>query len=303
MIRRAAPRRGFTLVEILVVIGIIAILVSIVSVVAIRVIDKARVASAKAEIAQISNAVGAFKAKMNVSYIPSGGGGPNGTFRLRAQYYDAPTGAQVGTSSPEAIYLKSLFPALPPNGTGFSTGITAAQEADLDANQTLVFFLTGGSDLTNFSGFSTNRQNPFETTASSRIGPFVEFSANKYVKGISVNGAAGASSLIDPWGSPYAYFASYPGRSPQTNVQNNYEKNERFTFNGTTVQPYEFGGKYLNLRGFQLISAGENGKDDTDPKGFGAGGVWAPGTGEYTEGGRGADDVSNFNEGTLVTKN
>ncbi len=306
MIRRAAPRRGFTLVEILVVIGIIAILVSLISVVAVRVQRSAKRTAAAAEIAQISNAIGAYKAKMNVGYIPSGGSAPGtGYFRLRAQYYDAPTGAQVSTSSPEAIYLKSLFPALPTTTTppGFSTG---AVDADLDANQTLLFFLTGGSDLTDFGGFSTNRQQPFEKLATNRIGPFITFDAKKYKQNMGSPGAAtGASSLLDPWGSPYAYFTFYPGRVPFTpGLQNSYEPNEKLTFNGTSVQAFSFGGKALNLRGFQLISAGENGTDEvTAPHGFGAGGIWTPGQGDYAEEKNGADDVSNFNEGPLVSKN
>ncbi|MBN9520624.1 type II secretion system protein [bacterium] len=306
MIRRAAPRRGFTMVELLVVVGVIAILASLITVAALRVQKVAKRTRASAEIAQISAAVSTFKAKMNVDFIPSGGGGPNGTFQLKKVY---------AGNEPEAKYLKRLFPQMkgctgdPNENTGLPDGF------NLDGNQTLVLFLTGG-DVTKFTGFSTNRQQPFTPTATdgeNRLGPFLEFSSNNYVLGSNLPGVAGAQSLsylVDPWGSPYAYFAFNP-------LNNMYDAGQSFAFNGTTVRAYRerldptrptLTPKGLQPKGFQLISAGENGKDDEDPRGFGPGGKldttgeWTPGVGAYADGGAGFDDLSNFHEGQLGVK-
>ena len=318
--RSAAPRRGVTMIELLVVIAVIAVLASLLVVGISRVNVTARKAAATAEIAQISNAIGAFKAKMNVGFIPSGGvvdakTNPNGLFRLRSQY----TGNEF-----EAIYLKQLFPQLP-GCTGVKGETTGLPDVDLDGNQTLVFFLTGGSNVTSsatpFQGFSTNRVAPFTPAGvgsdESRIGPFLEFDAKKYATGLASTGAnPDAASLVDAWGSPYAYFAFNP-------LLNKYDLNQSFTFNGSTVQPYVVGNKVLNAKGFQIISAGDNGKDDqvilepaipatpTSPAvpavllaGFGPGGLnWTPGQKNYAEGRSGADDVSNFNSGVLINPN
>jgi hypothetical protein len=292
------------MVELLVVIAIIAILVGLLTSAVIKVKAVAKRTTAAAEIGQIANAIGTYKAKMNVPYIPSGGSGTGGTFMLKSTY--------AGTE-PEAIYLKQLFPQLP-GCTGAGSGITGLPDGVLlDANQTLVFFLTGG-DLTGFQGFSTNRTAPFSAPVANenRIGPFLDFSASKYVTGLSATGSAGKSSLVDPWGSPYAYFTFYPGRAPVTQtVQNSYDPAESFSFNGTTVQAYsDASGKAFKPQSFQIISAGDNGKDDHSTAGtfgFGPGGKlnvgWTPQQGQYAEGNAGADDLSNFNGGPLIIQN
>lgn len=313
MIRRAAPRRGFTLVEILVVIGIIAILASLITVVAIKGLSSAKRTQASADIAQISSAIGTFKAKMNAGYIPAGGWGPKGGFRLCTSYLDA---SNNPLPWPEVVYLKQLFPqmvladnGLRIGGAKVANGVAAAQPGDvplleLDANQTLVLFLTGGPP-TNFQGFSTNRAQPFETTATNRLGPFLDFPATRYATGTTAvslfhasdraeTNANGAASLMDPWGGPFAYFT-------HNTTTNNYMTNP-FVYRGTTVNPYVQGGRPLNQKSFQIVSAGENGPDDTAPFGFGSGGNWVPGAGDYTEGGPGFDDVANFHEGQLGAK-
>ncbi len=325
MSRRTAPRGGFTMIELLVVIAIIAILVSLLSVVVIRVRAKAKGAAAAAEMAQITNAVGAFKAKMNVGFIPAGGGGPNGGFRLCSSYLDA-------TNNPlpwaEVIYLKQVFPGMNLGDNGLriggafvSNGIGAAPAGsipgvELDPNQTLVLFLTGGT-ATDLQGFSTNRAQPFTATPAGssepRIGPFLDFPASKYASTAaavtalhaSANASPLGASLLDPWGSPYAYFAFNPGANGYMGTG--------FTFRGVTVAPYvDSNNRPLNQKSFQLISAGENGQDDPNgPYGFGPGGFnnvtkqskWTPQANEYAEGQAGADDLSNFNNGPLIIQN
>jgi type II secretory pathway pseudopilin PulG len=312
------------MIELLVVIAIIAILVSITAVVVVKVKAKAKSASASAEIAQIANAIGAFKAKTNVAYIPSGSppwtdssGNTKTTFRLCSTYLD---NSNNPLPWPEVVYLKQVFPAMRLDDNGLRVGGAPVANSvatppagsipmiELDNNQTLVFFLTGGPP-TLYQGFSTNRQQPFETTATNRIGPFLAFPANKYATGAaavtalhaSANASTvdlGAASLVDPWGSPYAYFAFSPNVSPPGYM------GTAFTFRGTSAMPYyqtDATGRrlYLNQRGFQIVSAGENGQEDVAPYGFGGGGAWVPGVGDYAESGPGFDDVSNFHEGKL----
>ncbi len=301
--RTATPRGGFTMIELLVVILIIAILASLLTVAITRVQAAAKRAAAAAEMAQISNGIGAFKAKMNVGYVPSGGGGANGAFRLCSTYVDG-TGAAL--QWPEVIMLKQIFPAMSladnglrvggtPVGNGVVTPTGGIPMIELDANQTMVFFLTGGKFL-DYQGFSSNRQQPFEATATTRTGPFLDFQSNKYAL---AGTPAVLASLLDPWGSPYAYF-SFNG------AVNGYNLAQTYTFNGTTVQPYvDDKNRPLNPKGFQLISAGENGGDDSAPKGFGRGGnTWVPQQGEYAEGAAGADDLGSFNGNSpLIIRN
>jgi len=317
MTRHAAPRRGFTLIELLVVILIIAILVSLTVVVIGKVRVRAKVAATAADMAQIASAIGTYKSKMNVQYIPSCGGGTNGTFRLRRQY---------AGNEPEAVYLKSVWPQLP-GCTGIATEFTGiTRDSDLDANQTLVFFLTGG-DQTNFQGFSTNRTNPFTTPSAgsteSRIGPFLTFPDNRYLPGSNVPGADKTRpALLDLFGAPYAYFAfnpmvntyKFPVHDTKSNTYS-YTGDQGYVFNGTTVTPYIVNSKYLEPKGFQIISAGDNGKDETSGShGFGAGGTLWLTSDQYDEGnfdqkafpnrGNGWDDLANFNGGSvLASKN
>lgn len=218
------------------------------------------------------------------------------------------------------MYLKQLFPqmnladnGLRVGGAFVANGVATAPAGsvpllELDPNQTLVFFLTGGPP-TSFQGFSNNRALPFTPAASgneNRLGPFLDFPSTRYASGTDAvallhasdradTTVLGAASLMDPWGSPYAYFAFSPGANGYMGTP--------FVFRGTTVSYYrDASGKAMNQKGFQLISAGENGPDDAPPYGFGSGGSWVSGTGEYADSGAGFDDVSNFHEGQLGVK-
>ena len=295
MIRRhnASSRLAFTLIELLVVIAIIGLLVGLLLPAVQSARDSAIRTKASAEIAQIGNAIGAFKSKFPVQYIPNSGSGPGSTFVLKQKY--------VGTE-PECIYLKQLFPQM---NTGIgpaapTNGLPAAlNNATLDPNQTLVFFLMGVENL----GFSNNKAAPLTPTlqpSETRIGPFLDLPSGKFDS---------SGHVIDPWGTPYAYHTAVNGNDylhASVNLgTNSYSGNgPNGAYSTGSVSPYfNLIGpntvRYINQSSFQIISAGKN-------QTFGPGGSnWTPGSGSYTNSSHsiGGDDLSNFNGGPLSNQN
>jgi hypothetical protein len=214
----------------------------------------ARVSDAQSEIAQLAMAIQSFKTKFNVVSIPD-------RFVLEADYTDP------GSDQPSADYLKVVFPSLDLKKTGLP-------ERKLDGNQTLVFFLTGGS-VTNHEGFSISKTQPFAAEPrDTRLGPFLELRRSQLDP---------EERFLDPWGTPYVYFAfdAWQGTYSRT-----------FLWKGWPIAPYRREGKYMNGKSFQIISAGPNHQ-------FGPGGDWLPGEGPWSADGPGGDDISNFNNGPL----
>lgn len=163
--------------------------------------------------------------------------------------------------------IRRMFPRWNPSGAlAFpNAGST------MNGNQCLVFFL-GGPGGTGWDG-----ANPVNSTpGSNKKGPYYDFPSNRLV--------GAPASYIDPWRTPYAYFRSVDGNYPSGSVT--YAP-------GGAIQPFTSGGRPVNQTGVQVISAGAN-------QAFGPGGVWAPGTGLYTQAAAGGDDLGNFNEGLVL---
>jgi prepilin-type N-terminal cleavage/methylation domain-containing protein len=299
--RIAARRSAFTLIELLVVIGIVVILIGLGLPALQRARYRAQQVQATNDMSQIANAIGTYKAKMNVSYLPAFGSCPTagkiGYFQLRGKYWDPADSAgrpavYVSTNSPEAMYLKQLFPFLPPTNPGvYNTFTTGLPDVDMDPNQTLLFFLTGGNvNGINFQGFSTNKTNPFSTPSAGeqRIGPFLEVKLDK----IRIDGTNGMAWYVDPWSSPYAYFAWEPQYNNYASY--NWPTTTSSWASTTNHGPYsDTTGKAQNPKTFQLISAGKNAR-------FGTGGVLNPGQGQFSLTGDAGDNLSNFTKGLFV---
>ena len=265
--RNRGPRAGFTLIEILLVVAIIALLAAMLLPAIGKVREGARRSECATDMAQVANAVQAFKTKFNVNYIPA-------AFVVETNYQDASSNAA------SRLYLRSVFPYINDLNTGLVTAGGYTEGQVLDANQTLVLFLTGGR-ATGYQGFSTNKQQPFTLAANSDpIGPFIDIKATK----LDPEGR-----YIDPWGTPYQYFTSVPGQG----------------INNYTAGAYHQNGKYLNAKSFQIISAGADQIFATCPPPNAGPPVepgWTPGAGQWENTQPGADDMSNFNNGPLVAQ-
>jgi len=260
-----SPRPAFSLIELLVVIAIISILMGLIVAATQKVRDSADRSENSDRISQITAAVGLAKAKGAMDYVWSG------TFHLRTSY----TG-----NEPELDLLKRMFPQMDLS----DNGLPPDAQADLNPNQALLFLLTGGTPL-NYQGFSNNPKRPFTppTAGEIRKGPWLQVTP-KMIR-VASNGHA---ELVDPWGTPYIVFAATKGKP------NNY-KDDMHGFPQVwpvgsvppLVTPYQYGGKYLNENGFQLISAGRDRR-------FGPGGTDFPATTPD-----GYDDQANFSRSIL----
>lgn len=246
------PRPGFTLVELLVVMAIIAILIGIIVPAVQRVRAVGTKVSAVSDINQLSLGATAFKTEYG--FFPP-------------HSFIVPT-VSSNTDVNYAL-LRRMFPRWQvgvPNGT--ATGIPRAGET-LDGNQCLVYFL-GGPTQTGWDNAS-----PTAPSGSTKKGPFFDFPSKRIVN----------NRFLDPWETPYAYFAQENGQ---------YSGTSTYTPGGP-ISPFKEGAstKWVNQTGVQVISAGPN-------QLFGSGGAWAPGASDYTQVGRGGDDLGNFNEGLVL---
>jgi len=316
-IRRQAA--GFTLVELIVVIGIISLLIGLL----LAAISKARDAGprvqTRADISNLSVAIESFKTTYQVNYIPT-------CLVMSSDYTADPASVALQDSRQ---YFARVWPKAIVNGkTSWP-----APKTTLDGNMVLVLFLGGTPPAR--QGVLNSPSNPFQVPADGSVakGPFFDFKPER------VNAAG---QYLDPYGNPYYYFSSVngndydyfgkryydlaPDNSPNLDSCKVPGMNREGGFGSavfnTAVAPFRgIDGKYINPNGYQIISMGKDGKpgrgSPCDPA------AWVPaaspwpqrvcpptsymlydaGIGDYSPGAVGGDDISNFAKGPLGGSN
>ncbi len=215
-------RRGFTLVELMVVVVIIAILIGLVLPAISGVRTNGRIAEVRNDIANLEQAITQFKVSYGVE--------PPSQITL----YAVPTAWDARSRG----LIRQLWPKFDfatcggaSDGTVFYPTGTGATTLTLNGSECLVFFLSGMVDPTSggFVGFAKDPARPFAYSTGSGIAGFPATAAYNYItnrdgpyftfKGAK-SGAAFVDRLVDldgdsmpeyldPWpgqSRPYAYF-------------------------------------------------------------------------------------------------
>ncbi len=329
MRRAIANRRGgFTLIEMLVVIGIIILLVGLLLPAVQKARDSATRARTKNEISGLGTAIENFKATYDVKYVPS-------MWFLSNNYKNPPAPQYVQTYNEAGDYYVKVWPKgflggqpnLPqPVGTDLQNTAVI-----MDGNQLLVYLLGGippqaGSFSAGWmgdrSGFLNSPTNPFNLppppppygpaqpiqSATTVKGPFFDFPVNRMDK---------QGHFLDPYGSPYFYFSSkfgndydYWGRAYSSLFNSaGYPTFNQFGGYGYMNPHVGLDGKYLEPNGYQIISSGKDQVpgpggvplNQTRPYQWDPNTLW-PGGGAYkvqrtdipNVTGGGADDIANW---------
>ena len=291
--RPYALRSAFTLIELLIAISIIALLAALLLPAISKVRSYANRTTATSEITQLNSACVKFQGDWGF-YPPSS--------------FTVPT----RIDQPGYVLLKSKYTRwsptlLPDNATIAPASALANAGQTLNGNQSLVYFMQGptrapwqnAAIYAEYAGWASDGPYAPSLTATSPTSYF-SFQTSKLVGGSSLGFVSNASVYMDPFGSPYAYFGS-------EKIGGKYLPFS-MTFNGTTTFPIrESATKFVNEKTCQIISAGETGSDGLDgspaySRGFGIGGIWNPGVGDYASSGNGGDDFGNFNGGAPLNR-
>jgi general secretion pathway protein G len=296
---RRTGRRGFTLVEMLVVMLIIGVLVSLIAAVAWQALASAKRARNVNEIQQLATALEQFKQKFG-RYPPS-------RLRLAEKYGYYSSTNPLDLDSIE--FLTAMFPRIDIalwtstgmdwNGNGtIDPPVAAAGGASgyvlLEGDQVLVFCLGGipgpstattglSNTVPSVRGFATNPKMPAPLPAADtadRLGPFYEFDSGRLVMyhpavnpqhfNVQRHLPTLYYSYLDTYGrsdglgqnlagAPYAYFSSY--KTPNGYNRYFHPQTAFSDCSGLGVWPYaESASKYLKPNSFQIIAPGADGQ-------------------------------------------
>jgi len=313
-------RTGFTMIELLVVIGILLVMAGLLLAAIMKVKDIGPRTQVKAEIGQMGIAVENFKSTYNVGYVPS-------CLIITNDYTQGPGSVALADSRQ---YISRVWPK---GISGGQTGLPAGWSQKLDGNQVLVFLLGGMPP--DYKGFMNSPTNPFRVPADGSQGrAFYDFKADRLV----ANSASEIPHYLDFYGQPYLYFSSVNGgdydyfgkrywdiapdkvtqnsdsfRVPGMTLEGGYGNQANYT----QMHPFRgIDGKYINPNGFQIVSMGKDlkagrGSPCSSPNSWQpAASPWPvrtctswmlydPGVGDYSPGNTGGDDIGNFGSGQL----
>lgn len=262
---RGVKRGGFTLVEVVVAVGIVVLLASLLLAVATKALARAAQVQTRSEIAQLDLAVQRFETDMRVNFVPSY------LVLYEGGAYDLSDPAEAAS----AAYLRRVFgkyaslTAQDWNGDGKMSGRIV-----LEGQHCLVFFLggvplTSANGVNSCTGFSSNPVNPAQA-GGTRLGPYFEnFDQARLVR--DANGffvyrhPCKPARVGDVW-QPYAYFSAY-------GLQNGYGNpwgGGKGDCPSLGLLPYLSGDPmFANPTTHQIVSAG---RDNL----FGSGGAYDP---------------------------
>ncbi|HEY4760363.1 MAG TPA: prepilin-type N-terminal cleavage/methylation domain-containing protein [Thermoguttaceae bacterium] len=260
--------RGFTLVEMLVVVLIIGILAGLISAAAVQARKRAKVAAIGMEISQLSLALTNYKTQFG-EYPPD--------------FFN------IGTDESKAIVLRHVtraFPrfVFPPSATTIAQkwqflhdeiNTTTNPPVDinaitLDPSTALRFWLGGMPDAQGRPiGFSKDPAHPFDTinTPTSRIGPFFDFDPGR----IQTDGTYYPPGIPTGSGQPYVYFRAETGQKYDSSgnlVHGEYyvqlpvnSSNFKTIALITTVRPYwdDRVSGWVNNTSYQILCCGLDG--------------------------------------------
>ena len=215
-------RRGFTLVELLMVIVIIALLIGLLLPAISGAVTRAREANVTAEISGLQSAIAEFKAQFGIE--------PPSRLVLHEEAGDP--AAQTGWYSADSVtretraVLRKMFPQVAFNdldGDGNpgadinGDGTLSPTPIFLNGADCLVFFLGGVPEPSGTTflvrGFSKNPRSPFARSGN-RLGPFFA----DFDRLVDIDGD-GMPEFVDPLpgqSNPYWYMSSNEGRGYRT---------------------------------------------------------------------------------------